>query len=65
MVKEAIIKIREKGSRGIGSYHYKNRIILEDPAQVACVLEDLKLNGANIEKSIQLLKNKKMSDFWR
>jgi hypothetical protein len=58
-----LVRIREKGMRGQGSFEYKNEISLEDFKIMAILFNDLESYGANIEKIYQEYKKKKQNQF--
>ena len=50
------VKVRDKGNK---SLEYKNKIMLDDFKQLACLFSDLELHGARIEKSFEEFKRNK------
>ena len=59
MGKEVIVRIREHGFKGHGSFEYKNKINLNDSKQLALLLLDFERYGADIEKSLKAFRNEK------
>lgn len=58
-----IIRIREDGTKGHGSYEYKNEITLNDFKLMALLFSDLERYGTNIEKVYREWKKKKQEEF--
>ena len=58
-----VIRIKNKGAKGVGSYEYKNDVTLDDFKVMAIVFQDLENYGANIEKIYQEYKKQKQQDF--
>lgn len=58
-----VIKIKEKGSKGVGCIEYRNEISLNDFNQLALVLSDLSIHGANVEKAFLEYKKQKDEEF--
>jgi len=58
-----VVRIKNKGAKGIGSYEYKNELLLEDFKIMAILFQDLETYGANIEKIYQEYKKKKQQEF--
>ena len=63
MGKLLVIKIKEKGSSGIGCIEYRNEIPLEDFNQLALVLSDIEIYGGKIEKAFLEFKRQKEEVF--
>lgn len=60
MSKVLVVKIRDDEETGrAGSISYNNKVNLHDFKQIACVLSDLEVNGANIEKAFEEFKLQK------
>ena len=58
-----VIRIKNKGVKGIGSYEYKNEITLDDFKVMAILFQDLESYGANIEKIYKEFKKRKLQEF--
>ena len=58
-----VVRIKNEGVKGIGSYEYKNEVNLNDFKVMAILIEDLERYGANIEKIYKEFKKKKQQEF--
>lgn len=59
MDKVLTIRIRERGSKGHGTFEYKNEIPLNDWKQVALLFVDLERFGGKIDKAFREFQKEK------
>lgn len=57
-----IIRIKESGTKGYGSFEYKNEVSVEDWKLLALLLLDLERYDANIDKAFREYKRLKSQD---
>ncbi len=55
-----MVKVKEKGFKGPGCVHYKNTIDLKNPSNLALLLSDLELHGADISKAYEKFSKEKL-----
>ena len=60
MGKVLVIRMREHGVKGHGSFEYKNQISLSDWKQLALIFIDLERYGGNIEKAFREFQREKV-----
>jgi hypothetical protein len=60
---ELSIRIKEKGTKGMESYNYKNDIALNDYKKLALLFLDLNNYGASVEKAFEEYKRLKQESF--
>lgn len=58
-----VIRIREEGNKGQGSFEYKNEMNLRDFKLMALLFSDFERYGANIEKIYKEFKQKRQEEF--
>lgn len=63
MGKVLVVRVKERGAKGIGSYEYKNEINGDDFNQIALILSDLENTGLPIDKAIKEFRKIKEEGF--